>query len=488
MLWKESVVKLSIPQLAVVLMAAVLCDVASAQYYPQVPSGPYRPWTATPSYAPQPQALPQNMERLPEEQQPVQEIQQVSTHPVAENLLTTPEAKQALAEQPSPDVPAEVIAADSLNQETLSEPQANILATSTSTRRTKSFEQRIAEIEAQLVALETPVPMAYNCNSCNDCGVSCGCDSKKECKTGGVVAGFDLVFVTPYFEENTAFTLNAPSGAGGFDNNTVSFEYDMALAPRAYVGYEFAGGLGARGRYFQYDQDANPRAFVSDAVTEAVVLFQRSNFPGGGPIDFGTAPISFITGPGTTIRAESDLSVEIIDVEITKRLSGDGWEMLLAGGLRYMKLEQMYRVRSEFAPAGFFNDLRIDRDFDGLGPSGALRIAAPVGETNLGVFANMRGSLLFGQNKQFYFADADNFLGPDTLTLENDDVIGILELQLGTEYSYRLENGMRLFANVAGEGQLWMGAGSAFNQDNAGSEADGNFGLVGFTVGGGIAR
>jgi hypothetical protein len=120
---------------------------------------------------------------------------------------------------------------------------------------------------------------------------------------------------------------------------------------------------------------------------------------------------------------------------------------------------------------------------EGIGPTFAIETRRPLG-TNVSVFANARGSLLFGQNKATFAGGEDLDLTTPFRTAyatSQDDVLPIGEIQLGGEWTSIARAWGQVFVWGAFERQLWSGAGNA-------STLEGNLGLVGFSFGIGLLR
>ena len=100
--------------------------------------------------------------------------------------------------------------------------------------------------------------------------------------------------------------------------------------------------------------------------------------------------------------------------------------------------------------------------------------------------AGGRASLLFGNRKYFFdieFADIELF---DFRTRNNNDLVGIFELNVGPRYSRRLTNGANVFAGGGFEAQLWQGAGTAFSTPF--TTTLGNIGFAGIGASVGLTR
>ena len=100
------------------------------------------------------------------------------------------------------------------------------------------------------------------------------------------------------------------------------------------------------------------------------------------------------------------------------------------------------------------------------------------------MFANLRASLLFGDaNSQLAgIEDQDLITSAFTQhTTDRHDLLPIGELQIGCDWKGPCPQFGQFLLRNALEGQVWSGVGN-------GSSEDGDLGVLGLTVGGGIAR
>jgi hypothetical protein len=159
--------------------------------------------------------------------------------------------------------------------------------------------------------------------------------------------------------------------------------------------------------------------------------------------------------------------------------------------------------RAYDATSGFA--LAAETDFEGAGPTIGIETRIPLGcSERLAFVSNARGSLVFGDTSKLFQGANPGLAFADAFD-EEFDMIYILEMQLGLEYSRETRYG-RAFVRGMFEGQYWGNAG--FDQDdiltpallgtpgpgNAGGfggllfKQDDSVGFVGGTVAIGIER
>ncbi len=336
---------------------------------------------------------------------------------------------------------------------------------------------------AQFEVVEEGGPDSPACrHECGGCGRCAACSNP--C---GWFAGYDAVFLTPHFEHNTAFEVKSKDSLDKVTvrQSTVDFDWDMKHSPRIYFGRINCGGFGWRVRYWQFDQGTTMTPNEQDFVDDG--------FFGDDPtIIFGlaadNAAIRFSPSDFETAIIRHSLELHTVDFEAICRYDTCYGTIGVAAGIRYAFMDQLVTYNAADTPDQW---ARLGHDFNGVGPVVALEGRRYLCR-NVSLFAEARGAILLGESSLILQAfDADDE-GDRTDMFFNDndnDLISIVELQVGVEWSRCLERGGRLFVRTAFEGQAWLGAGSGFNAfDSQGFQTpqNGNMGLFGFSVGTGI--
>jgi hypothetical protein len=349
------------------------------------------------------------------------------------------------------------------------------------------------------------VPYSTGCDSCaqtgpsyfggySDCSTSC-CAGRRGC-----YAAIGVYYVKPHWEENPAYGLFV----GGL-STTVDYDWDYQWSPRAVAGFTTCEGLGVRGRAWLFDHEPETLAF--------------RHTPGDGlftalPLGLDASPLGLIF-PNLITSADylfdSDLDLEVYDFEATLEAQLCNCTITASGGARFADLRQGYWVRAEGTTSdgaiivpptlGRFDvDLRSRSTFRGYGPTAALEVHhglnghCGTGCSSFGVYGSARGSVLFGTAKQnvrlvvnqFNLAGGQTASSSSLAAVERDDVISVLELELGVEYSTFL-GCHRVFVQAGVVGQVWYGAGNAAHVDEfLLPDNHTNLGFFGLTAVGGV--
>ena len=308
------------------------------------------------------------------------------------------------------------------------------------------------------------------CDPCNSCGVWYGM--------------YESVCVKPVWDRNAAFSVELNDNDGGVDldegADVVEFDYDLNQSNRFEIGYlAAAGNLGWRARYWHF-QDSTTIS-VSDA--DAFLQTRRPGLSLDGDIQVN---VTIVDDPEIEIEdadaivTYQSIKVDVIDLETVARRG----MLTYSAGVRYARFKQSYLADD---PDGTDEEIYGNLSFRGLGPTLALEARQPVLRTvNLSLFGALRGSMLFGERN--FHAQEDPDGDPDELYFaDNDnDFVGMAELQLGLEWQQG-----NLFLRGAFEGQYWNGIGQAASQSISGTNEasdplDQNLGFMGFTLGGGV--
>jgi hypothetical protein len=179
------------------------------------------------------------------------------------------------------------------------------------------------------------------------------------------------------------------------------------------------------------------------------------------------------------LAADHGLLLRVLDIEGTEDFVVGHVALRGAAGVRWARMLQEFFARET---GGTQESIRMLHDFEGLGPTVFLEAARPTAFRGLGFFANGRASVLFGESEVQGFEDEElDFLIPN-----HDDLLAVLECQVGAEWNLALARASALSLRAALEGQIWFDAGSG---NAAGGAAVGrtppdigDLGFVGFLV------
>lgn len=265
-----------------------------------------------------------------------------------------------------------------------------------------SAEAQVSDVQARLAALEEEVALL---KSQPLAGSSCVPQWGNPC--GGPVwdAGAELTLLRLYANSIVLDDLFA-------DELEITPDFDLEAGIRAWLGQEYASGLGWRVSGWTFDDHAS-----ADIA--------------------GLAELS------------SEIDLYTVDFELLRRGRFCGWDLLASGGVRIAGIQREFGINvGAEDPLAWFND-----DFDGAGLTLAFGAEQGLGCSNLSVYADFRGSIVFG--------DTDFEAGIDVLQLPtiagsiDDRTVLIWEMRLGVEYERPLRVGS-LYGRAGVEAQAWQ--------------------------------
>lgn len=231
---------------------------------------------------------------------------------------------------------------------------------------------------------------------------------------------FESVIVQPLQENTSALIVETDDGYGH-----VAFPWELEHSPRIQFGLETDGEtLGWRVRYWQFRHTdaflANDANGLIPAGNEGIVGYLSED----GDVTVG---LDFVEEG----RFASSIRADVIDFELQRHLHQ---AVDVYAGIRYGKIVQGYRADTDQGSAFARSSFR------GVGPTLAMRLQQDLAWDRLSVFANVRGSLLFG-HKELSFADDANGLpqsiGNDDFRLSGegaDTLASNGELQVGMRF------------------------------------------------------
>jgi len=213
-------------------------------------------------------------------------------------------------------------------------------------------------------------------------------------------------------------------GATGFDNN-------YGVGHRFTLGMVGDNGVGARMRYWIYNHGHD------------------------------------LVPPGVSNTPTLSIDMDVFDLEVTLNEELCNFDLLLSGGVRYGRLG---------VSAASVSVDSYDTYFEGTGPTVSFEAQREVGSRDLYLIGNMRASLLIGEIHNS---------GGVVLPLEDDEIVTVLESQLGVGWSRETNRG-ELHVRVLWETQFWMNESFYFGGVNPGSAyrelVASNLGLNGATL------
>ena len=297
----------------------------------------------------------------------------------------------------------------------------------------------------------------------------------RPCCRGGWVGGAGVYVIKPHWTTNPAYATNIISPAGVSLDSQTDFAYSYAATPLIWFGYVGQNGLGIRTRFWFYDQ--------SETMTLA---------NDGSLTVISAAPLNYLNSSSTDgdqLTFTSGLEVDVVDIEATQTFDL-GWltGQLSAGG-RYARIEQTYHHVE--TPLTALDDI-IDSShtFDGFGPSLGAEVRRNLMDSGLSLYANGRGTLLFGKSSQQALSINNNVL-TNYGSYTNWDLVPTLESELGVLWQYNTDRG-RMFLDAGVFAIAFFGAGNSANNqillNSTDDQADKNstLGFFGFKAAAGV--
>ena len=288
---------------------------------------------------------------------------------------------------------------------------------------------------------------------------------------GQFTAGFAFTFLVPEFGDNIAFTTTSSDGASFENVSPTQFNYGLKVAPRIWLEYTLADGLGARASYWQFNHAA-----ATAIGTAPANGFGQITTPTFGDIDISTII------PGSTMTANSGLELQALDLEGTKGVSFGRWSLAASAGVRYGAIKQNYSAQQRSANGVLNGSIDFQHNFEGAGPTFGLEARRYLAE-RFSIFSTARGSLLFGNLRSTLQGGEDLDLSTPFITSSNNrrlDTLPVANMQLGADWQIPLGTAATFFWQGAMEAQWWQGVGSAATET-------GDLGLFGFNTAVGIA-
>jgi hypothetical protein len=321
---------------------------------------------------------------------------------------------------------------------------------------------------------------------------------------GGVIGGAGIYLIQPYFQNNPAYTVFlqqqvTPLPLNPDKPNTqtlgevadrVSVRTHMAVAPLVWLGYVNEEGFGGRVSWWSFREGTNqtidlPPFDGSFYIGNTKPQAQSPSHPviavTGNQVTVSSAAPLGLQAFGDTVGIQhgaeavsfavtTELALQVGDIEAVQSFRAGGCNFLVAGGIRVAQIDQTYNAYDAQSGTPGVRSLLSSYDFTGCGPTVALEIRRPLGNSGLTPYGMARGSIVFGSAQQ----DAV-FFGQE---LRNDDPnpqiasqhrtrgLPVADMEGGIEYGRMVGNSW-LFGQIGLVGQEWFGAGSASRATNA---------------------
>ncbi|MDA8744364.1 Lpg1974 family pore-forming outer membrane protein [Rubripirellula amarantea] len=262
----------------------------------------------------------------------------------------------------------------------------------------------------------------------------------------GFYGGFEFLWMRAGFDQNVALIIDPPVG-----NTLVPFDYEYELTPRAWMGWQSCRGGGFRTTYFRYDEAAADQSVM--AVTGATPVFVYVYGAGGNLSRFAQANV------GETLTSSHSLKLQALDFEATQQFRWESLVGTVGAGVRLAKIDQHLIGDVRDGGGALQEAVSNDLTLSGAGPTVSLQAARGLGDTRLGVYAGMRGSLLKCETEQKIY----EMKGAFTTELEDAaiqrEILTVVELSLGLQWTQPMGQRWEWFARGGYESQTWFDAG-----------------------------
>ena len=294
---------------------------------------------------------------------------------------------------------------------------------------------------------------------------------------GGYYFSMEHVFVTPYFSQNTSSIVIGPVAG---NSEVREFDWDMEYSPRFEIGnINACDGTGWRARYWHFDHSQAVSGPIPAGVT--VNINPNNTRPG------------FTGAAGDTVSANHSLRMSVLDFDYMKRDISEDGGYTVSVGMRYVRMDQHLRARRVNAAGVLLNNLSQHHDFEGIGPTVAAEFLKRFDCSYWGAFVNARGSLLYGEsNLRYDNRGAAGVLANNVTDTNDQDLIKVIEMQIGLDYRRPTASCHEMFLRVALEAQYWSNAGSGSGQGFGAvgaigdSAQDADLGFYGVTIATGL--
>jgi len=313
------------------------------------------------------------------------------------------------------------------------------VTTDASVDRVAYLEQKIANLECSLA-------------DCSKDTIGCVDSCCAPCGNPGIIGGYDVIWFKPHFAD--AMSCADDYWTGPDDADVVHpLSGDYEFAPRFWLGYETASGLGARVTYWQFDQQiaSGHLAPGGPPGPDQVYIVYTNHTDDISRIDAGV---------GSTFDYLHGMEMHVLDCDVTQKVNWGRTNATLGGGVRYAKL-----LFTSWASvdAGTWQTVNVENTFEGVGPTVALDLQHPIGQTRISLVGAVRGTVLFGRGRWQEYWDNVN-AGTTHLILERGNrTVGVIEGNIGLQYNRALRRGVDAIVRFSWEGQLWIDSGSPTN-------------------------
>jgi hypothetical protein len=310
-----------------------------------------------------------------------------------------------------------------------------------------------------------------------------------------VQAGFYMLAPEPKHDHAVVVRQNGST-------RITDFDYGVVISPRLVFGAQWDNGWGFRTNWFYFHEQAPTFTIVN---TGGALTISSIPFPGVKPV-VSPGPNAVATGiRNDTVSVGALLDLNVWDWEVFYQGQVGRWLVGPSVGVRYATMSQNYTVvrgntGSTRAANGTVTTIQADIDMlqtghrvDGFGPTIAMDMVRPIGNTGLRFYATPRTSVICGSagNATMRFTELFETVAPrvgvsrtirtssGTYSASSSTIaMPVLEAEVGGEWS-RDFGRHRAFVRCGLVEQEWFDAGDAI-------DVHGVLGFVGLALTAGI--
>jgi hypothetical protein len=338
-------------------------------------------------------------------------------------------------------------------------------------------------------AAPAPVQVCSPVGNCCDNG-SCAIDHDccDHCVPGsGIIFGAEWHLIRPVINDNVAFTTTTSTATTSAKVST-PYQYNFESDPSIWMGYRSCDGLGFQVTWFHMNQNSDPVGSTINSTTGT------SKPPVTVTLPFFTIFSSGLFLP-ISVASNGDIKMDIWDFDVTQRVEIGHLDLTFGGGIRYFHMAQDAntvldlsadaRVRTS---AGTIS-ATASNSFDGGGPTLILDGLRRFGSSGFGLYANARGGVLFGAQRENTFESYSPSLAAFftvthfSTTSDQESTIGFGEIELGIQWG-QSNCSVSPFVRIGFEGREYWGIGNAILATSGNNS--GNVGAYGFVASAGV--
>jgi hypothetical protein len=162
---------------------------------------------------------------------------------------------------------------------------------------------------------------------------------------------------------------------------------------------------------------------------------------------------------GETLSTIHSTHLQALDLEYVDTFSMKTTQLLVGTGVRFAKMGQVLRGDVYNAGGGLQEVVTNELNFTGIGPTLSLQAWRPLFNRRFSAYASPRGYLLFAESHQSIYEMKDAGANAVRDQANQQEIISIIELGLGLQYTGCLNSGSSWYVRGGYEVQAWYDVG-----------------------------